>query len=291
LSDDEPGDNSENSSLSGSAISSIEKDTKGDWLDHDPRTPTLKRFLEFREERRQQLPAHRRQNTGETLRPSDFSDLLILGHRSSPTTAMMATIQDTASEIDVPTSADHKPLPTTPGGATQEPRWLRTAPSAPQRHPAGSPLRLKKKVPWKGKNIMVLLPWDDERGQRDKAPAPMTEPEVNAMLKEWEQLGYDTTGFNLGVESLEGEGSAGQSRSPWPLGGDLDFERTQRAFRVSIPDRRGMLLFSLIISGVRGWLDIEKRLDSHPWWRLYFFYSAEIYARHEFPLICYIDRC
>jgi len=108
--------------------------------------------------------------------------------------------------------------------------------------PAPGPPRLKKKVPWKGKNILVLLPWDDERGQRGKAPKPMTEHEVDAMMKEWQQLGYDTTGFNLGPEISDSqESSRGQSRSPWPYPTDVATERAQRAFRIAIPDRKGRL--------------------------------------------------
>ncbi|KAH7372104.1 hypothetical protein BKA64DRAFT_586888 [Cadophora sp. MPI-SDFR-AT-0126] len=105
--------------------------------------------------------------------------------------------------------------------------------------PAPGPPRLKKKLPWRGKNIMVLLPWDDERGQKGKAPTPLTEKDMVAMLKEWEQLGYDTSGFNLGPDISEGgEGSQGQSRSPWPLVKDVIQDRTQRNFRVSIPNRK-----------------------------------------------------
>ena len=87
---------------------------------------------------------------------------------------------------------------------------------------------------------MVLLPWDDERGQKGKAPTPMTDKDVEAMLKEWEQLGYDTEGFNLGqTHGIDDEGGEGQSRSLWPKAVDVNHEREQRSFRVSIPDRRG----------------------------------------------------
>lgn len=111
-------------------------------------------------------------------------------------------------------------------------------PAAPS--PAPAQLRLKKKVPWKGKNIMVLLPWDDDRGQSGKAPAPLTEAEVQAKLAKWEEDGYDTTGFNLGEsEIVEGEGSQGQSRSVWPHTADVESSRQEKSFRVSIPDRKG----------------------------------------------------
>ena len=111
---------------------------------------------------------------------------------------------------------------------------------APVLTPAPVPPRLKKKVPWNGKNIMILLPWDDKRGQEGKAPTPLSENDVHAMLREWDQLGYDTSGFNLGpTEVHHEEGGQGQSRGIWPVSQDMVQERQQRDFRVSIPDRRG----------------------------------------------------
>ncbi|KAF8846931.1 hypothetical protein BDZ45DRAFT_608178 [Acephala macrosclerotiorum] len=101
-----------------------------------------------------------------------------------------------------------------------------------------SPPRIKKKIPWKGKSLMVLLPRDDRRGQKGQGPIPMSSKDVVAMMKEWEQLGYDTTGFNLGAESGGvDEGSRGQSRSPWPLVQDMNSERQERNFKISIPDK------------------------------------------------------
>jgi hypothetical protein len=146
-------------------------------------------------------------------------------------------------EVATPSPVEEKPLPEVPKAVT----WSAAALPAPLQQngpalapsPAPGPPRLKKKVPWKGKNIMVLLPWDDERGQRGKAPTPMTEKDVEAMLREWEQLGYDTTGFNLGQTTIvDSEGGEGQSRSPWPHTEDMVAERQQRSFNVSIPDKR-----------------------------------------------------
>ncbi|KAG8405678.1 hypothetical protein J3459_021544 [Metarhizium acridum] len=42
--------------------------------------------------------------------------------------------------------------------------------------------RIKKKVPWKGKNIMVLVPRDDQRGQAGGAPMPLRPEEVEKMF-------------------------------------------------------------------------------------------------------------
>jgi hypothetical protein len=225
---------SENSSLSGSI--------SGNWLsqDNDPKTPTLKRFLESREQKRAKKPGHQKHNSTATLKQADFLE---------PPPFRMSEVKENATsgmEPPIPSPEEERPPPLPP----KEAQWRAAAlpaptleAPAPAASPAPAPLHLKKKLPWKGKSIMVLLPQDDERGQRGKAPAPMTEKDVAAMLKEWEQLGYDTTGFNLGQGSdHEGEGGEGQSRSPWPLAQDIVHERQDKSFKVSIPDRRGKIL-------------------------------------------------
>ncbi|KAE9365485.1 hypothetical protein N431DRAFT_353655 [Stipitochalara longipes BDJ] len=136
---------------------------------------------------------------------------------------------------DAPPTPPPKELPQ--WRAASLPAFVEAPPAVPT--PAPGPPRLKKKIPWKGKNILVLLPWDDERGQRGKAPSPLNQKDVDAMVKEWEQLGYDTTGFNLGPTSPNAEeGSQGQSRGIWPYDQDILNERAQRSYKVSIPDRR-----------------------------------------------------
>ena len=240
---DDPGD-SEHSSLSGS----ISGDGR-DWLgqETDPRTPTLKRFLESREKKRADTRGPKRQPSTETLKQEDFSD----SKEKLKFPIMSASGEiNTGAEMGNQASspADERPPPPPPKemstwhAAALPAATLETP--APAASPAPAPPRLKKKVPWKGKNIMVLLPWDDERGQKGKAPTPMTDKDVEAMLNEWEQLGYDTTGFNLGLPIGENEeGAQGQSRNIWPNADDILRERDQRAFRVSIPDRRGEPVF------------------------------------------------
>ncbi|KAE8446512.1 hypothetical protein EG329_011975 [Mollisiaceae sp. DMI_Dod_QoI] len=222
---DDPGD-SEHSSLSGS----ISGDAR-DWLgrDDNPRTPTLKTFLESRETRAAKR-GHRRHLTTETLKQEDFSDAAI----PNMSLSNVDESKGMEMELQMPTPEAEQPPPPPPK------EWRAAALPAPaEPAPVSSPPRIKKKVPWKGKSIMVLLPRDDGRGQKGNAPKPISVNEVAVMMKEWEQLGYDTTGFNLGPES-DGvdEGSQGQSRSPWPLIQDMNSERHERSFRISIPDRR-----------------------------------------------------
>ncbi|PBP17075.1 myosin class II heavy chain [Diplocarpon rosae] len=203
-----------------------------DWLggESDPRTPTRTTFSQSREAKSR--PKHRRQLTTDTLTQEDFAEDVLdqaiptMSLTNEPKAGVQMGMSRSSPEEDSP-----PPVPPKEWQAAVLPtRSLTPTPALP---------RLKKKVLWKGKNIMVLLPWDDERGQKGKAPTPLSEKDMAAMLKDWEQLGYDTTGFNLGPEPEDrGEGSRGQSRSPWPLGQDMANERAQRSFRVSIPDRR-----------------------------------------------------
>lgn len=244
---DDPGD-SEHSSLSGS----ISGDG-GDWLgqEADPRTPTLKRFLESREKTRATNRGPKRQPSTDTLKQADFSDskerlkFPIMSASGGIDTGAEMGNQASSPADERPPLPPPKELSTWHAAAIPAPSPDTLPAPAPTVSPTPAPPRLKKKVPWKGKNIMVLLPWDDERGQKGKAPTPMTEKDVEATLKEWEQLGYDTTGFNLGQPIGDNEeGAQGQSRNIWPHVEDVLHERDNRAFRVSIPDRRGKSFFS-----------------------------------------------
>jgi hypothetical protein len=107
---------------------------------------------------------------------------------------------------------------------------------------AGSTPRLKKKVPWRGKNITVSLPRDEERGQRGKAPIPLKQHEVANMFREWEELGYDIRGFDLNVPqgycALPVEHHS-RSRDEWPDVEHIKRERADRKYKVTLPDLEG----------------------------------------------------
>jgi hypothetical protein len=298
--------------LSDSNGDSEDSSEGGDWApdELDPRTPTLKNFVERRGNARDN-PQHARQKSTDTLRQADFEGDI------QESSAKMSTTNDSAaldplgeiparkstarkhmqhsrapsntealrdvlgkavaannrnsmsslpesintqngeqeSPLEKPASVLDKELPPPPlevleekPAETQE--WRAASLPAPTRGLqelavpliAESPspvLRLKKKIPWKGKNITILLPLDDERGQKGKAPTPMTPTDVERMLRDWEQLGYNVTGFNLGItdvtDTAEGQG---QSRSVWPNVEAMLEERQMGKYRVSIPDRR-----------------------------------------------------
>jgi hypothetical protein len=125
-------------------------------------------------------------------------------------------------------------------------------PTTPQRTVTRKPVnmtpRIKKKVPWKGKSIMVLLPRDDERGRPGNRPMPLDEAAVGGMMKSWEHLGYNTHGFDLdghdGVSSSAPEHS--QSKGAWPDFDDVVKERSERNYTVTLPDLNGKFILMVV---------------------------------------------
>lgn len=108
--------------------------------------------------------------------------------------------------------------------------------------PKKTPRRARKKLPWKGKTIMVLLPLDEQRGKPGKAPKPLTQSAVENMLQSWEELGYDIQGFDLDRSispndfDYYGLESRSMSRPSWPDEDDTARERAQRKYPVLLPD-------------------------------------------------------
>ena len=100
--------------------------------------------------------------------------------------------------------------------------------------------RLKKRVPWRGKACIIALPRDD--GKTSSAKAIYLRPEdVSERLRRWESQGYDIRGFKLSTDSPDSiaNGSDGQSRRIHPDPEDIQQERRNHTYRVSIPDRHG----------------------------------------------------
>ncbi|KAK1758504.1 hypothetical protein QBC47DRAFT_441212 [Echria macrotheca] len=222
---------SENSSLSGSFSGE-----EAAWLGFgDTQTPKASR--QNRENRKVSRGRPRKQSSSETLKA-----LL----REENNLAKMAS-----SDERVSPDGEHGPSvsfarPSTPTGTTSNnavgtPKGENAAPLTPSRTVKRPPLnttpRLKKKVPWKGKNIMVLLPRDEERGQPGKAPLPLNESAVNGLLRGWEQLGYNVNGFDL-AQPTEVFASREQSMSKgaWPDFEDMIRERKQGGWKVLLPD-------------------------------------------------------
>lgn len=119
------------------------------------------------------------------------------------------------------------PIPSTPKRLKEKP-----LPKEPPMTP-----RIKKKVPWKGKNIMILVPRDDDRGMPGRAPMPLSPDETKRMFASWKELGYSVDGFDLIVEDYQPPGTANaQSRDCWPSAEDLTQERSTGHYQVTLPD-------------------------------------------------------
>lgn len=100
--------------------------------------------------------------------------------------------------------------------------------------------KARKRVTWRGKACVISLPSIDENSNQNGCIALLKPQDVRDRLKMWERQGFDNQGFTLS-SSAEGFSpviSQGQSRAVYPDPGDEEKERSQREFRVSIPDRR-----------------------------------------------------
>ena len=141
----------------------------------------------------------------------------------------------------LPTEKEQPELPERPQKDEPELPQLPLPELPKSRTPSPAP-RVKKKVPWGRKNISVLLPLDEDRGQRGQAPRPLTQRETQQMFESWQQLGYNIDGYDVNLdevnESADAAATQGQSRGMWPQVPDIMAERAQRQFRVSIPDKR-----------------------------------------------------
>ncbi|KAK0633644.1 hypothetical protein B0T14DRAFT_575870 [Immersiella caudata] len=145
---------------------------------------------------------------------------------------------------ELASATDRPSTPVTAGDANGfigTPKAEATAPLTPSRIVKRAPLnatpRLKKKVPWKGKNILVSLPRDENRGQLGKGAIPLNEAAVKGMLRSWEELGYSISGFDLDRPAGEfAPGEQSQSRGAWPDFEDLVRERRERNWKILLPD-------------------------------------------------------
>ncbi|KAK4154828.1 hypothetical protein C8A00DRAFT_14068 [Chaetomidium leptoderma] len=235
---------SENSSLSDS-FSGDEAAWLGD--DNVQTTPKASRKKHNGRSRESSRGGLGKQSSSETLRQSHLS-------RKTGNTAVRMTsagswaMPDNAGESEPVAKPIERPhTPTTdrdagPNGYGVAPDGGSNLPTTPskaavKRAMAATTPRLKKKVPWRGKNILVLLPRDEERGQPGKNPIPLSESNTSRMLRSWQQLGYNVDGFDLYEPAAEVDlGELSQSRGAWPDPDDLVRERNQGDWRVLLPD-------------------------------------------------------
>ncbi|KAI0021349.1 hypothetical protein F4780DRAFT_285863 [Xylariomycetidae sp. FL0641] len=241
-------DESEHSSLSGS-VSGEDRA----WLEEsDPRTPRA--ILRPHQSSRLAPRSHPgSRSSNETLRHAllnrqvagQSGNMESLGvEKGTQDAASIPTadsVVDAAPKIEPPMKFD----PVSQNGSAHgpaEPARPRTPVKAAKPAVTQTP-RLKKKVPWRGKNIMVLLPRDEGRGQPGKAPMPLDAGAVESMLRSWEELGYNIRGFDLDESpgSQEFSNQQSQSRGQWPDLDDVAEERSQRKYQVTLPDLKPFL--------------------------------------------------
>lgn len=241
------GSDSEHSSLSGSQ--------PGDeiaWLDRTPKANV------DRAASRQSSRQHpRARSSTETLKQSTVDRLTSLNGANMATTATEGFIADTTDTMAFTGAPDYRPTTPNgvdgskfgPGGAEQTYAKNPTTPSrAAARKEAGPTPRIKKRVPWRGKNIMVLLPREDEAGRFGTRHTPLKQYEVSNMFREWEELGYNIRGFDLdeptAYSALPVEHYS-RSRDEWPDAGDVSREWAERKFKVTLPDIDGQFLTTI----------------------------------------------
>ncbi|KAK3336191.1 hypothetical protein B0T19DRAFT_447409 [Cercophora scortea] len=244
---------SENSSLSGSLSGE-----EAAWLGDDSiRTPKASRQRNKHLKASPNLPT--KKTSSETLRQAHLDNKEPRGIEKMASSDERATPNGAAHHADVDSTFD-EPItalerPSTPKltgsvgsrageGLVEAPKGERNMPTTPsgtgtKRAPNTTP-RFKKKIPWKGKSVMVLLPRGEERGQPGQAPMPLAPSDVDRILQSWEQLGYSTRGFDLDPPTaFSAPGADSQSRGAWPDFDDIIRERKERGWKVLLPDLNG----------------------------------------------------
>lgn len=234
------GSDSEHSSLSGSQLGD-----EAAWLDRTPRANTD--HIAARQSSRQHPRAR---SSTETLKQSTVDLFRASNGAKMASPALEGSTPDTSDLMAFTSTPDHRPM--TPNGMNSgksgpvdTEQMDARPPVTPIKTAAKEPVppsRIKKRVPWRGKNIMVLLPSDDNTGQFGSKPNPLKQHEAANMFREWEELGYNVRGFDLNeptaYSALPVEHYS-KSRDEWPDAEDVNREWAERKFKVMLPDIDG----------------------------------------------------
>lgn len=243
------GSDSEHSSLSGSQIGD-----EAAWL--DDRTPKANPDRAAARQSSRQHP--RARSSTETLKQSTVDLLRASNSAKMASTALEGLSPDTSDLVAFTSTPDHRPR--TPNGMDGGKSDIVVAGQMDTKPPvtpiktaakkeAGPTPRIKKRVPWRGKNIMVLLPREDETGQFGSRPNPLKQHEVANMFREWEELGYNIRGFDLDEPTSYSAlpvDHYSMSRDEWPDAEDVNREWAERKFKVNLPDIDGESLLGLL---------------------------------------------
>ncbi|KAG8533386.1 uncharacterized protein KY384_002169 [Bacidia gigantensis] len=144
--------------------------------------------------------------------------------------------------------ADDKPLERTRAstgsplsdGLTSEPVELINPVNRPSLTIQPSFQHSRKRLTWRNKVCYILLPHQNESGQRTNRASYLKHEEVEQRLRVWQEKGFNTRGFTLdrsssGTPTLV---SQGQSRAVHPDPDDDGRECSNHSYRVSIPDKQ-----------------------------------------------------
>ena len=93
--------------------------------------------------------------------------------------------------------------------------------------------RQRIKVPWKGRNCMVAMPWQGPEAYGGSRP--LSEQEVRDRLQQWADNGFETRGFDL-AHLVQDDQPAAQGRPVFPDPTESAQNATSEKLRVSVPD-------------------------------------------------------
>ncbi|KAL4924412.1 putative myosin class II heavy chain (MHC) [Aspergillus undulatus] len=232
-------------------------DASDDWLglEQDSRdqdllkTPTLADFISRRSAanrrggpiRRVKESLHKR---ADTLRQEDFWGF---AYDEEPRSVAMADAKETQPSMEMEHKAlppDEKPLPPPPVNEKELPPTIDnsqdSAKAVNTERPVENtpPKRQRKKIAWRGKGCFIELPPYDIRGTPESGYRLLTPEDVKRGLEQWEELGYDVQGFNVGApEDPYNLELGGASRPPYPDTVDLQDEVKPGNCTVSFPNK------------------------------------------------------
>ncbi|KAL4917629.1 hypothetical protein BDW62DRAFT_183530 [Aspergillus aurantiobrunneus] len=220
-------------------------DASDDWLglEHDSRdqdllkTPTLADFVSRRaaNSRREggairskiKESLHKR---ADTLRQEDFWGF---AYDKDPQPITMVDTQEVQPPTEMehkPPSPEEKPLPPPPADEKGPSSTTETL---------GNSAEADKKIPWRGKGCIIELPLYDKRGTEESGYRLLTAEDVKQGLKQWEELGYDVRGFNVGAtEDPTNLELGGASRPPYPEAADMQDGLEPGNYKVSFPNKQ-----------------------------------------------------
>jgi hypothetical protein len=99
-----------------------------------------------------------------------------------------------------------------------------------------APPKLRKRVSWRGKNCIISIPKLDY--DASGLMKPMSSQEFQARLRNFEDQGYDTRGFDLGSAAPENE-SCMHAKPIWPDEADVKSQAaSKREHKVQLPNLR-----------------------------------------------------